>query len=376
MEESDVLNEDETRIYRELQHHLDELPVGFPPTKSGVDLKLLTYYFTPEEAKIAKRLKYKYPKKSLESLDEIYDNVKDLGLSKEELENSLDNMVKKGSLFFKQKNGKNYYALDILVLGLYEHKVTQLSKDFLDVFNQYLIEAFADEFLSTNISQFRTIPVEQSITRDHHVPTYDELKKTIEDLEGPICVQNCICRQAGDMLGLSCEKTDLRENCMGFGDLAKLYIHNGWGREVNKEEALEILRKSQDDGLIFEAGNAISPHFLCSCCGCCCGVLQFLRLMPNTGELIPSTHFAKVDLDLCTGCGTCAERCQVYAIEIKSEKSEINVKKCIGCGNCVVTCPEEAIQLIKKEEEVKPPSTPEELYGKILEKKIVLKGQK
>jgi heterodisulfide reductase subunit A-like polyferredoxin len=98
--------------------------------------------------------------------------------------------------------------------------------------------------------------------------------------------------------------------------------------------------------------------------------------MPNTGELIPSNHFAEVDLEICTGCGTCVERCQVYAIELKNEKSEINVKKCIGCGNCVVTCPEEAIQLIKKEEEATPPSTPEELYGKILEKKIELKNQK
>jgi ferredoxin len=376
MEESLVLNEDKTKIYRELQQHLDELPVGYPPTSSGVDLKLLTYYFTPEEAKIATRLKYKFPLKSLESLDEIYDNVKDLGMTKEELEISLDNMVKKGSLYFKEENGKKFYANDILVLGLYEHKVNRLSKEFLDTFNQYLIEAFAQEFLSTNISQFRTVPVEQSVTREHHIPTYDELTKIIEDLEGPICVQNCICRQAGDILGVPCQKTDLRENCMGFGELAQYYINNGFGREINKEEALDILRKNQEEGLVFEAGNAISPHFICSCCGCCCGVLQFLRLMPNTGELLPSNQFAEVDLELCSGCGTCVERCQVNAIELKNEISEINVLKCIGCGNCVVTCPEEALHLVRKDEEFKPPPTAEELYEKILERKIELKTQK
>ncbi|MFX1345413.1 MAG: 4Fe-4S binding protein [Promethearchaeota archaeon] len=371
MEESLVLNEDEKKIYQKLQQHLDELPIGYPPTRSGVELKLLTYYFTPEEAKIATRLKY-----SFETLDEIYENIKDLGIGKKNLEISLDDMVKKGSLYFKVENGRKYYRNDILVLGMYEHKVNDLTKDFLDTFNQYLIEAFAQEFLSTNISQFRILPVEKSLTPEHHIPTYDELVKIIEDLEGSISVQNCICRQANDLLGNPCKQTDLRENCMCFGEMAELYIHNKWGREINKNEALEILRNNQEDGLVFEAGNALSPHFICSCCGCCCGVLQFLRLMPNTAELLPSNHFAEVDLELCAGCGTCAERCQVNAIKITNEKSNIDVRKCIGCGNCVVTCPEEALYLVKKEEEFYPPSTPEELYEKILAKKIEMKSQK
>lgn len=312
MEESLILNEEETKIYRDLQQHLDEFPIGYPPTNSGVELKLLTYYFTPEEAKIATKLKH-----SLETLDEIHNKTKELGITKDELEKSLDNMVKKGSLFFKEENGKKYYGNDILVLGMYEHKVNKLTKDFLATFNQYLNEAFAREMLSTNISQFRIVPVEQSITREHHIPTYDELTKIIEDLEGPISVQNCICRQAKDLLGTPCKQTSLRENCIGFGDMAQMYITNGWGTEINKEEALEVLRKSQEDGLVFEAGNAISPHFICSCCGCCCGVLEFLKLMPNTGEILPSNLFAEVDLELCTGCGTCAERCQVNAIKIR-----------------------------------------------------------
>ncbi|MFX1574188.1 MAG: 4Fe-4S binding protein [Promethearchaeota archaeon] len=370
METRQELNEDETKIYRELQQHLDELPIGFPATQSGVELKLLFFLFTPEEAKIASKLKY-----TLQTLDEIYENTKDLGKAKEELEKSLDVMVKKGSINFKKKDGKKYYGNEIYVLGMHEHRVNKITKDYVDAFKQYINEGFAKEMLSTNISQFRIVPVEQSVTPEHHIPTYDELTKIIEDLEGPISVQTCICRKGMVLLGTPCKKTSLLENCISLGHLAQLYIDNEWGREINKEEALDILRKNQEDGLVFEVGNAISPHFICSCCGCCCDVLNNLKYMPNTAELLPSNHFAEVDLELCTGCGTCAERCQVRAIKIRKEKSKINLRKCIGCGNCVVSCPEEAIHLVRKDEEMKPPSTPEKLYTEILVKKQDLKSQ-
>jgi len=37
-------------IYTQLRQHLDTMPVGFPATKTGVELKLLKRFFTPKEA--------------------------------------------------------------------------------------------------------------------------------------------------------------------------------------------------------------------------------------------------------------------------------------------------------------------------------------
>ena len=48
----------ESNIYRELQQHLDTFPVGFPTTKSGVEIRILKQLFTPEEAKIALHLNF------------------------------------------------------------------------------------------------------------------------------------------------------------------------------------------------------------------------------------------------------------------------------------------------------------------------------
>ncbi|MHA2474185.1 MAG: hypothetical protein ACXAES_13235 [Promethearchaeota archaeon] len=60
----------EIAVYRELQESLDKLPVGFPATKSGVELKLLAYLFTFEEAKVAKHLKFTH-----EPLITIHDRI-------------------------------------------------------------------------------------------------------------------------------------------------------------------------------------------------------------------------------------------------------------------------------------------------------------
>lgn len=53
---------------------------------------------------------------------------------------------------------------------------------------------------------------------------------------------------------------------------------------------------------------------------------------------------AKVNKDLCTGCGNCTEVCPNNAIEVK-EVAEVNEDECTDCGACVDECPSEAIKL-------------------------------
>ena len=45
-------------VYVRLREHLDNLPVGFPKTESGVELRILKRLFTEEEAEMAMHLSY------------------------------------------------------------------------------------------------------------------------------------------------------------------------------------------------------------------------------------------------------------------------------------------------------------------------------
>ena len=64
--------ESNDEVYIRLQKHLDNQPVGFPATQSGVELKILKHIFTPEEAEITTYLSYK-----LEPFKMIFDKVRE-----------------------------------------------------------------------------------------------------------------------------------------------------------------------------------------------------------------------------------------------------------------------------------------------------------
>ena len=54
---------------------------------------------------------------------------------------------------------------------------------------------------------------------------------------------------------------------------------------------------------------------------------------------------AKINVELCTGCGTCVDVCPVEAITIEKEKAVVDADSCVDCGTCVDECPVEAISM-------------------------------
>jgi len=360
--------DDDFDIYRNLQLHLDQFPIGFPATKSGIELKVLRHIFSPEEAYFATKLNWIY-----QSLKNIYKNLDNEEVSIGHLEQILENMIKKGAIKYKIENGKKIYANIPLAVGIYEYQVNKASREFLVDFEEYLITQFGAELLGTKISQFRTIPIEHSITHKQHIANYDEIRQVIENSQDPIGITSCLCRQGKELLGQPCKKTSLKEACIYFGSTGQLFINEGWARSINKEEALEILQQAEDDGLIFQSGNSENPEFICTCCGCCCMILTKLQKVPRPSRIISSNYYSEINSELCVGCGTYVERCQINSIKLVNDLAKIILKRCIGCGVCIPTCPEGAIELKKKEKEVKPPSTNEDLYSQIMDRKQQLR---
>ena len=165
----------ERQIYRDLQKHLDRLPVGFPATESGVEIRVLKHLFTPEEAKMATQLSM-----TPEPLNRIYERVEKTGISMEELERVLDHMADKRAILKSTKGDEKYYGNAMLVYGMFEFQLERLTKEFVEDMAQYFDEAFGKELYRTKISQMRTIPVEKSIPQEYHISTYDNIREIVD----------------------------------------------------------------------------------------------------------------------------------------------------------------------------------------------------
>jgi NAD-dependent dihydropyrimidine dehydrogenase PreA subunit len=351
-------------IYKDLQKHLNKQPIGYPATKSGVEIRLLKQFFNPEEARLAMKLSYK-PR----SMKAIYEEVQESGLSFAEMERMLDEMLKNGAIGHFEREGTRYFFNLPLVVGMYEGHLNKLTPEFLADFDEYTSgRTFGLEFLSTKLPQIRTIPVKKSIRPEHHVTTHDHLTDLITGTDGPIVVNVCICRKAATLKGKPCQKTTRLETCMALGDMAKNLLRAKIGREVSKTEALEIAAQNESDGLVLQPSNTKNVEFICACCGCCCGMLRVHKILPKPTGFWATNYYASVDTELCTGCGACVETCQVNAAHIDRNLGVcvMNLDRCLGCGNCVSSCPSEAIRLVKKDNEVVPPENLEDLYETIM----------
>jgi len=359
--------EKDQEAYVNLQKHLDRQAVGFPATKSGAEIRILKHIFSPEEAKIATCLNFK-----LEPLETIYKKAENIVASLDELSNILDAIEKKGGIESKAKDDRKYYCNAPLIVGMYEFQLDKLTPEFIKDFDKYTLDKkFGVEFLSTELPQMRTIPIAKSVTIKNNISTFDEAAGLLKESNGVFAICECICRKKKGLQGKTCKVTDRYETCLAIGDFAETAIRIGMGRSIDRDEAISILEKNQKEGLVLQPSNTEAVDFICSCCGCCCGMLQMHKNLPKPVDYWSSNFYAAVDNSICNGCGNCEKKCQVGAVKLseKTELAVIDLNRCIGCGLCIAVCPQKALMLHKKPSETKPPPTREDLYDIIMAKK-------
>lgn len=354
-------------VYRKLQNEINKMPVSFSATASGAELRLLADLFSPVEAEIAAHLNI-----LSESLSLIHKRILKSGIVIDELalERVLDGLVCKGAIaggrLFESKGGGKQYSLMQLALGMFELQVNQLTSNFVEHFEQYAREQFHKDVFSGKTKQMRTIPISQAVTPDMYIAPYDDIRKYVASMREEICVADCVCRQAAEIAGGSPRRSDLRETCLVFGNLARFYAGSGSGRPIACEEALSILDKAEKAGFILQPENAQKPKFICCCCADCCHELKMLKMHPRPADVFVSGYYAAIDPSNCNGCAQCVDLCGMEAITIESGIAEINRGRCIGCGVCVANCPENADRLFKKANIRKPPKSPDIMYAKIM----------
>ena len=311
-----------------------------------------------------------FRKKKSQTMEQLKEST---GLSEEEIEKKVEPLAKIG-LIFNQPNRSGlmvYRLMPFVNVGIFEYtfmkalEETEETKELAQLFGKLMsegrerINANKDAvmgFLSKMPPIDRTIPFRENKATGKEIVIDQEIDapeqkilpvQTVEELIAKfddIAVGHCFCRHHKDLLDQSCKQTDDRENCFTFGKSARYTTEQGFCKMITKDEALKILKKAEEDGLVHKAYH---PNFdikrdetsICNCCTCCCGQAP--------GPSVNATNYiAQVNQDICTGCGTCVEHCHTNSMELNDDtKAENNGTFCIGCGVCAYFCPENAITL-------------------------------
>lgn len=326
-------------IFRKLQQRLDQYSLGFPATDSGIEIKILEKLFSVSDAAIFLQLSPK-----LEPPEAIAPRI---GMDLQKTGATLAEMADRGLLFSLTRNGLSRYGAIPFVHGLFEFQVKRMDRELATLVRQYMDEEFKDAMSFSAANFLRVIPVQKSVDQRSRVAPYEDAMKILAGVD-PIVVTDCACRKSKAVIDEGCGKP--MEVCFMFGSMGQYYLDHDMGRKIDLEEAGRIMAHAHEHGLVTQPATSQNPSGMCNCCGDCCGPLTSLKYHDKPAEMVFSNYFARVEAELCTGCETCLERCQMDAIGMDDDElARVNRGRCIGCGLCVTTCPTEAILLVQKE---------------------------
>ena len=246
-----------------------------------------------------------------------------------------------------------------------------------------------DDMRTTGTPTFYAIPCDKSVVADEAgVQPYDDIEKLVAE-QTLFGIAPCYCRytaiakvmeadgkvagvdypsledfasgEYGDYFSPLCDQRV--ETCLMIGEEADYWIHLGIARQISKEEALEFMQRSRDDGFILEKNFSKHMGTICSCHMDSCGIIAEWMSLGSAEAIGASQPFTQishydlvVDTDACLKCGTCAERCPLHAITMDGEDGLPVVNDmCFRCGQCAWACPVEARKQVARDEALNAP---------------------
>lgn len=349
-------------------------PMPFPLSETFV--KILEYYLDEKDIELVKAFKIKPSM----TMDQLQKKLKDW--TEEEIDTQARKLAKKGFMF-NQPSSKGlmvYRLMPIVMIGAFEYQFMQeMPKDEAGIQRLREISELYEQLMKelagavqTNYDSItlafektpafdRTVPLQsnvggKTIVIDETIGAEEQVlpAQTVEEIINKfddIAVGNCFCRQYREMLGEKYDDIGIGpEVCFTFGKSARHVIDQHFARRVTKQEAIEIMKKVEEAGLVHKAFHNKSDisqeeNSICNCHPAYC---DNFRLHREGAFPILNTAFylAQVNLDDCIGCGTCEEKCPMQAISLNADnKAAVNEERCIGCGVCAHFCPETAITL-------------------------------
>jgi Na+-translocating ferredoxin:NAD+ oxidoreductase subunit B len=300
--------------------------------------EILHILFTSRDAELVQHLNF-----DLEPADAIAART---GKPCSEVGTHCEELTSKGVIRAQTKGGIRRYAMLPLMPGLWEYPLMLGPREGLDfdrlsrLWEQYYVRAWRRDIFSQ--ATMKVLPVNIAIDDESSVLPFERVLDYVEQAS-VIAVGNCACR----IMAGKCDAP--RETCFYLNGHGTFVLEIGAGRQVDKAEALSILRQTEEAGLVHVAGSSKST--ICNCCRCCCALLR--SRVAAVGLVPVSAYTSRVELDECIGCGACVDRCPTSSIAVDSV-AVVDARRCFGCGLCATACPTGALKIVRRVDDTQP----------------------
>jgi Pyruvate/2-oxoacid:ferredoxin oxidoreductase delta subunit len=357
-------------IYEKLRNKIDTSPrMSMPPSEEI--LEILRLRFSPEEAEVAVHLPADYYQAATAA--EI---AKSSGLDESFVKSQLESMLEKGSIFWLDVEGTDRYCL-MPIFGFFEipfadGRTDPEARRLAELWDKYFGSKGSDALSISEYKWARVLPatrqtiiIGEKVNYQPEILTWENVKeylKGAEEHKRKLALVKCSCRVAFQ----NCDKPI--DACIAVGSAAKFFLKREKAlKELNTEEALEILRRNLEEGLVLTTNNMqYGFDFICSCCTCCCGILRSHVEWKKINVLEKSNFIPQRNEEECTECGICVDMCQFHAWD---DDLVLHEERCIGCGVCEVNCPEEALTMKKVSDRI-PAKGPFDAWSKVAETRL------
>ncbi len=353
-------------VYRELLDVMKSRGGAYAGADIPEFFAMVEELFTPEEAEVNNAM----PKGPFTAgqMAEI------MGRDEKQVGQILEDMADKGLCVAVTMEGTVFYKSARFMVGILEFqflpgkiserykKIAKLIHAYKMAFNE--IEKFDAE---PAVPAIRVITVDSTVNPEDTVHTYDQVQTYI-DSNDLIAIGACYCRHAALLRGEDIHGMPT-DTCMQFGTSAQFAIERLGARKVSKQEARDVLDRSEEAGLIHMSQNmAEGIGFICNCDRWhCTPVTQALKTAKPAATM-SSGFQPQFDKDACVACETCLSRCPSEALAMGDDDvPEVNVDRCFGCAVCASGCPSEAISMVHKTDFEEPPKNGKELIKAIKE---------
>ena len=359
-------------VYEKLRKIMDSFVLKVPKHEKLTEF--LKICFTEEEASLLTH--FKAPMIETLSAKKL---ARRAGLPEEKVTEIMERLAKRGVVMREVvgKKEKKMYSLMTFFPGLYEfffvaHKehTPEENRNAAEFYEEYYNSIYHKEVgaskfpfhrvlaSSEPVEDVKQLEINENIEPKQHILPFEVVSDFIESSHR-FAITMCQCRYHNELLGKKECDMEIEETCLALGIAADFLIKMGHGRLINKQKAMEILRKCEKKGMVHTTMNVQAGQdslFICNCCADCCVVLRELSKYENPLTYAISNFKPKFDLETCKQCGVCVKICPLNALELietkDGQKLNFNEEKCFGCGLCASNCPHDAVKLEKIRDQV------------------------